>query len=85
MIFLNRLEKFANEKGYFSELQFWFGEGVGCVEDSFYIRNYKLYMLERGSKVFSCFLDVHKAFDTIWIDGLLFKLFTELGIKGRMW
>ena len=42
-------------------------------------------MLERGSKVFGCFLDVRKAFDTVWIDGLLFKLFSELGIKGRMW
>ena len=42
-------------------------------------------MLERGSKVFGCFLDVRKAFDTVWIDGLLFKLFSEFGIKGRMW
>ena len=42
-------------------------------------------MLEWDSKVFGCFLDVRKAFDTVWIDGLLFKLFSELGIKGRMW
>ena len=42
-------------------------------------------MLECGSKVFGCFLDVKKAFDTVWIDGLLFKLFSDLGINGRMW
>ena len=35
--------------------------------------------------MFTCFLDVRKAFDTVWIDGLLFKLFSELGINGRMW
>ena len=42
-------------------------------------------MLERDSEVFSCFLDVRKAFHTVWIDWLLFKLFSEVGIKGRMW
>ena len=42
-------------------------------------------MLEHGSKIFSCFLNVHKAFDTVWIDGLLYKLFLDLCIRGRMW
>ena len=42
-------------------------------------------MLERGSKVSSCFRDVCKVFDTVWIDGILYKLFSELGIGGRMW
>ena len=85
MILLNRLEKFAARKGYFSELQFGFSEGVGCIEASFTILETINHMPERGSKVFGCFPDVRKAFDTVWIDGLLFKLFSDLGINGRMW
>ena len=85
MVLLNRLEKFAADRCYFSELQFGFREGVGCTEASFTILETINHMLERGSKVFSCFLDVRKAFDTVWIDGLLYKLFNDSGIKGRMW
>ena len=66
-------------------MQFGFQEGVGCIETSFIILETIDHMLERGSKIFSCFLDVRKTFDTVWIDGLLFKLFTKLGINGRMW
>ena len=44
MILLNRLETYAMEKGYFSELQFGFREGVGCIEASFHhFRNYQSY------------------------------------------
>ena len=85
MILLNRLEKFATDNEYFSELQLGSRKGVGCIETSFTILQTINHMIERGSKVFSCFLDVRKAFDTVWIDGLLLKLFSELGINGRMW
>ena len=57
----------------------------GCLEASFTILASINHMLERGDKLFACFLDVRKAFDTVWIDGLLYKLFLELGIKGRTW
>ena len=85
MVLLNRLEKYAERRGFFSNMQFGFQEGVGCIEASFIILETINHMLELGSKIFSCFLDVRKAFDTVWIDGLLFKLLTELGINGRMW
>ena len=42
-------------------------------------------MLERGNKMFSCFLGLWKAFDTVWIDGLMYKLFSDLGVKGKLW
>ena len=84
MVLLDRLEKFACENAYFSNLQFGFQKVVVCLEASFTISESINHMLERGNK-FACFLDVRKAFDTVWIDGLLYKLFSELGIKGRMW
>ena len=43
------------------------------------------HMLERGSKVFGCFLDVRKAFGTVYTHCQLYKLFFEFGIRGRMW
>ena len=42
-------------------------------------------MIERGGKAFACFLDVRKAFDTVWIDGLLYELEYELGIDPKMY
>ena len=85
MVFLNRLENYAKKNRLFSNLQFGFQDSVGCTEASFTILESINHMLERRSKVFGCFLDVRKAFDTVWIDGLLYKLFTEFDIRGRMW
>ena len=85
MVLMNRLEKYAERRGFFSKIQSGFQEGVGCIEASFIILETINHMLERGNKIFSCFLDVRKAFDRVWIDGLLYKLFTELGINGKMW
>ena len=58
---------------------------MGCTEASFTVLETINHMLGCSSKVFSCFLDVRKAFDTVWVDRILYKLFPELGIGGRMW
>ena len=65
MILLSRLDNFAAHKGFFSEKQFGFQEGVGCTKASFTILETINHMLEDGSKIFSCFLDVPKAFHTV--------------------
>ena len=53
----------------------------GCIKASFTILETINHMLERGSKMFSCFHEVRKAFDIVWIDGL----FSDLGINGKLW
>ena len=62
-----------------------FKRSVGCTEASFTILETINHMLERGSKVFGCFLDVRKAFDTVWNDGLLYEIFSEFDVRGGMW
>ena len=37
------------------------------------------------AKFLGVFSTFEKLFDTVWIDGLLFQLFSEFGIKGGMW
>ena len=85
MILLRQLEKVAEERGHFSQLQFGFREEVSCLDASFVISESINHLIERGGKAFACFLDVRKAFDTVWIDGLLYKLKYELGIDPKMW
>ena len=71
MILLSRLEVFGKQKGFFPEMQFGFQEDIGCIEAFFTILETINHMFEWGCKmgIFSCFLDVRKAFDTVWIDG----------------
>ena len=85
VILLNRFEKYAAQMGFFSEMQFGFQERVECTEASFTILETINHVLERGSKIFCCFLDVRKAFDIVWIDRFLYELFLELGTNDRMW
>ena len=85
MVLLNRLENYPKQNRLFSNLQYGFQEGVGCTEASFTSLESINHMLERDCKSFGSFLDVRKAFDTAWIDGLLNKLFTESDVRGRMW
>ena len=66
-------------------MQFGFSEGVGCLGASYVISESINQLLEKGGKLFACFLDVCKAFDTVWIPGLLYKLKHELGIDSQLW
>ena len=40
--------------------------------------------LREGKKTYAFFLDVQKAYDTVWRNGLWVKLW-ELGVRGKLW
>ncbi len=51
---------------------------------SFNLQESIYYNLEMGCNVFVAFLDVQKAFDSVWHDALFVKLHS-LGIAGKIW
>lgn len=65
-------------------LQFGFRADHGAVPACYVIKEIIGYYNSRGSPVFCTFLDNEKAFDRIWHNGLLYKLY-ELGIDNTLW
>ena len=82
---LDHIESIAQKHNYFSDQQFGFSKGVECIEASYVISESVNQAVEQGDKVFACFLDVRKAFDNVWHNGLLFKLYEELSIGSGLW
>ena len=61
-------------------LQGGFRQGYGCVHTAYVLQEAIQSLQERGRKAYVAFLDVRKAFDTVWQAGLLVKIH-EKGIK----
>ena len=82
MVLLDRLEKFAGKNAYFSNLQFGFQEGVGCLEASFTILESINHMLERGNKVLHAFLIFAKPLILFGLTGCYTRFSQSLVLKG---
>ena len=83
-LFLDRWTPHFNSLGIPNQFQFAYQNEKSCVLSSFALQESIFYNLERGSKVHCCFLDSSKAFDTVWLDGLFYKLYNN-GMKGKFW
>ena len=63
-------------------LQHGFQKGKSSKHVTFILQESSNYCQERHSPLYACFLDAAKAFDKVWIKGLLYKLF-KLGFIGK--
>ncbi len=67
-----------------NNFQFAYQKNKSCVLSSFFLQEIINHNVEKGSKVYCCFLDSSKAFDSVWLDGLFYKLY-HLGFNGKSW
>ena len=56
----------------------------GCVDNIYTLNELVQGSLREGKGTYAFFLDVQKAYDTVWGNGLWFKLW-EFGVRGKMW
>ena len=66
------------------KVQVGFHVGRCCIDNIFILNELIQGHLKVGKKTFSFFLDIQKAYDSVWHNGLWLKLW-NMGVKGKMW
>ena len=83
-VLANRLLRHAEERGLLSTAQNAFRRGRSCDEHIFCISQAVQGRQRMAKPTYAFFLDLRKAYDTVWRDGLLYKLW-NMGIRGKVW
>ena len=73
----------AESRGWLSDEQFGFRERRSVEDQLLSLLDYAKGAFDRRNVVVCAFLDLEKAYDTVWRDGLLHMLI-QLGVRGRM-
>ena len=78
-----RLVKYTSERNLLHKGQIGFQEKNRAPDHILTLKALtNKYVQENQGRLYSCFIDFRKAFDTVWHDGLFFKL-QELGVNGN--
>ena len=80
----SRIKDWWYEQKVISDLQGAGKKKQSCVHSALLLQESVACALDTNRRVFVTFLDVSKAYDTVWIDGLFYKLH-KMGIDGKLW
>jgi len=76
----NRLDKFLEKREIISNEQIGFSKGKRTSDHLFVLRTLAELSTGKGSKpIHACFVDFRRAFDTVWHQGLFYKL-RQIGV-----
>ena len=77
-----RLRKHLEENGFFSKYQSGFRKSKSTNDHLFRLSQTIMESFNRGEHVIAAFLDVKKAFDNVWHNGLRYKIY-QLGLPTK--
>ena len=80
----NRLVQCLDKEGALHEGQAGFRINRSCMDNVYTLNEIVQGRLREDKKTYAFFLDIQKAYDSVWHDGLWYKLW-DMGVKGRMW
>ena len=76
----NRLQWWMENKGIFNKFQSGVRKNRSCEDHILRLQD----EVRNKHSTLACFLDLEKAFDTMWIQGLLYKM-QQIGLKGQIY
>ena len=80
----NRLQWWMEHKGIFNKFQSGFRKNRTCEDHILRLQDEVHKALHNKHSTLACFLDLKKAFDTMWVQGLLYKM-QQIGLKGQIY
>ncbi len=83
-VYVKRLRSWVRENNLIDDLQGASQEKCSSLQTNWLEREAISHFRERGSTVYVALLDVAKAFDSIWHNGL-FYVMNKMGFKGKFW
>jgi len=79
-----RLTNFCEEEHVLADEQGGFRKGRGCADQAFSLYQIVAGRMREKESTYMCFIDIKKAYDRVWRDGLWVRM-ADCGIKGKMW